>query len=178
MWIYLVWNKQMKRLLIYSDSSLQNNIFISFWHVLVFWRLLTHAFLFLANVIIVQKKFFWRPNITFTLEKKERNTRIVILEKKREERSIPREKVSLSCFYFPWEKYLVALLGAGSTQNDLYQQCNFGERARGKKRKLKPHPYNVKLISPVELFWTTMTSQLENFFGRTASRIWELVKKK
>ena len=37
----------------------------------------------------------------------------------------------------PWEKYLVTLLGAGSTQNAFYiQQCNFVERARGKGRKL------------------------------------------
>ena len=62
------------------------------------------------------------------------------------------------------QKYLVILLGAGSTQNVFYtQQCNFRERAQGKRRKLQPHPYNVILPSPVELFLgTTLTSQIES----------------
>ena len=43
------------------------------------------------------------------------------------------EKESLSSFIIPSEKYLVTSLGAGSTQNVFHtQQCNFGERGRGK----------------------------------------------
>ena len=71
--------------------------------------MLTGAFLFLSYVIIVQKKFLWRPNVTFTLEKKEKNVR------------------------------KVTLLGAGSTQNAFYTQILVKEREEREESYSSPH---------------------------------------
>ena len=79
-------------------SSLHNIIFNSFWLVLVFWRLLYQlSFSFICH--LCSKKSYCGDQMLLLLWKKEREMRVLlffVLTLKR----IPREKASLSCFYY------------------------------------------------------------------------------